>query len=152
MTTIKATLDQFCSCSGHKVSESKTKIYFSKNCDVERRYALADSGGFELVEDLGTYLGVPLLHKRVTKATYRFLIEKVERRLSGWASRTLSLAGRITLAKAILKLYRRMLCKQRGCRKVFVILLRESLDISSGVRLMGGGVSPLSDEMWWRRI
>ncbi|GMI65822.1 hypothetical protein like AT3G24255 [Hibiscus trionum] len=103
MLTIKATLDLFCECSGHKVSVSKTTIYFSKNCDVEERVALANCGGFELVDDLGMYLGVPLLHKRVTTATYRFLLDKIERRLSGWAARTLALAGRITLAKAVIQ-------------------------------------------------
>ncbi|KAE8664067.1 hypothetical protein F3Y22_tig00112857pilonHSYRG00227 [Hibiscus syriacus] len=61
--------------------------------------------GYEVVENLGRYLGVPLLHSRVTKATYSYLIEKVEQRLSGsgWAAKTLSFAGRITLAKAVLQ-------------------------------------------------
>ncbi|KAL4302846.1 hypothetical protein GQ457_10G013130 [Hibiscus cannabinus] len=45
---------------------------------------------------------VPVLHKRVTKATYSYIIESMRARLLGWAARTLSLAGQITLAKAVL--------------------------------------------------
>ncbi|GMJ04403.1 hypothetical protein like AT3G24255 [Hibiscus trionum] len=103
MRILKETLDMFCACSGHKVSIAKTTVFFSKNFDTERGQALADYGGFKLVDDLGFYLGVPLLHKRVTSATYRFLIDKVESRLAGLKARTLSLAGRITLAKAVLQ-------------------------------------------------
>ncbi|GMI72716.1 hypothetical protein like AT3G24255 [Hibiscus trionum] len=103
MRVLKETLDIFCACSGHRVSSDKTTIYFSKNCSKPRGLELVGVGGFKLVDDLGMYLGVPLLHKRVTSATYKFLIEKVESRLSGWAARVLSLAGRITLAKAVLQ-------------------------------------------------
>lgn len=48
------------------------------------------------------YLGVPLLHKRVRAGTYAYLEEKIVRKLSGWVAKTLSLAGRMTLARAIL--------------------------------------------------
>ncbi|KAH1131230.1 hypothetical protein J1N35_002608 [Gossypium stocksii] len=48
------------------------------------------------------YLGVPLLHKRVTKATFQYFISNMRQKLAGWKAKTLSLAGRITLAKAVL--------------------------------------------------
>ncbi|KAL4346847.1 hypothetical protein GQ457_17G009160 [Hibiscus cannabinus] len=57
----------------------------------------------ECGQNTNFYLGVPLLHKRVTKETYRYLLDRIEQRLSGWAARTLSLAGKITLAKVVLQ-------------------------------------------------
>ncbi|KAL8160998.1 hypothetical protein V2J09_012487 [Rumex salicifolius] len=57
---------------------------------------------FQLTDDLGSYLGLPLLHKRVNKHTFRPLLDKIEAKLSGWKSRHLSFAGRITLAKSVL--------------------------------------------------
>lgn len=57
--------------------------------------------GFPLTSDLGKYLGVPLVHKRVTKATYHHLIEKFQQRLSAWRANCLSFAGRTTLVKAV---------------------------------------------------
>lgn len=51
--------------------------------------------------DWGKYLGVPLIHGRVTKGTYRELIEKVNNKVSGWKSKVLSLAGRATLVSSV---------------------------------------------------
>lgn len=59
--------------------------------------------GFSVPKDLGTYLGMPLLHTRVSQHTYQNIIDKVKRRLSGWHASLLSLAGRITLAQTILQ-------------------------------------------------
>ncbi|KAE8682922.1 BREVIS RADIX-like 4 isoform 1 [Hibiscus syriacus] len=54
------------------------------------------------VLDLGKHLGVPLLHGRVKAASYQYLISMVTARLNEWKMRTLSFAGRVTLAKSVL--------------------------------------------------
>ncbi|KAH1038182.1 hypothetical protein J1N35_039925 [Gossypium stocksii] len=51
---------------------------------------------------LGKYLGVPLLHQRVTRDTFQYIVENMRKKLAGWKSKLLSFAGRITLAKAVL--------------------------------------------------
>ncbi|KAK5775137.1 hypothetical protein PVK06_043006 [Gossypium arboreum] len=58
--------------------------------------------GFKQVEDLGRYLGSPLLHQRVNMDTYDFLINKVWAKLSGCDTRKLSMAGRVTFVRSIL--------------------------------------------------
>ncbi|KAE8681890.1 hypothetical protein F3Y22_tig00111298pilonHSYRG00016 [Hibiscus syriacus] len=58
--------------------------------------------GFTEVDDLGKYLGVPLLHSRVDSSSYQYLVQMVQRKLSGWKASCLSLAGRITLVRAVL--------------------------------------------------
>lgn len=67
------------------------------------RNQLTRASGFKVVESLGRYLGVPLLGKAPKKADYQYLIEKVKLKLAGWKTRHLSLAGRTTLAKAVIK-------------------------------------------------
>lgn len=37
--------------------------------------------GFQNVQNLGHYLGVPLFHQRVTKSTIYFMVEKERRKL-----------------------------------------------------------------------
>ncbi|KAK8930502.1 hypothetical protein KSP39_PZI016628 [Platanthera zijinensis] len=57
--------------------------------------------GISLTKNLGKYLGVPLIHGRITKATYVEIVEKVASRLTSWKSKHLSLAGGATLMKAV---------------------------------------------------
>ncbi|KAL8160789.1 hypothetical protein V2J09_012278 [Rumex salicifolius] len=54
------------------------------------------------VDEWAAYLGMQVLHKRVSKHTFRSLVEKVNAMLTGWKCKFLSMAGRVTLAKAVL--------------------------------------------------
>ncbi|KAH1046332.1 hypothetical protein J1N35_037116 [Gossypium stocksii] len=56
----------------------------------------------EKVLNLGSYLGVPLLHDSVTKSTLNFVVEKVRSKLQNWEARKLSFAGLVTLAQSVL--------------------------------------------------
>lgn len=57
---------------------------------------------FQIVQDLGSYLGMPLFHGRVTKGTLRLLVDKVKSRLNGYKVHLLSLDSRVTPTKSIL--------------------------------------------------
>ena len=67
---VRSCLDMFCSASGQKVSDAKTRIYFSKNVSASLADDISKRSGFQVTNDLGRYLGVPLLHQRFTKQTY----------------------------------------------------------------------------------
>lgn len=100
--SITSILDLFCKSSGQKLSVEKTRIYFSKNVHWNVRCEISERFGFARTEDLGKYLGVPLLHKKMSKDTYRGIIERADRRLSMWKAKNLSFAGRVTLTKSVL--------------------------------------------------
>lgn len=95
---IKSTLQAFCDSSGHKVNPTKTKIYFSRNTTAPCRRDICQAFGYGETESLGKHLGVPLITGRITSSTFRFLTERMEQKLSSWKARSLSLAGRITIA------------------------------------------------------
>jgi len=63
---------------------------------------ISDVSGIKATKDLGKYLGMPVLKTRINKDTYGDVIERVTSRLSGWRSRFLSFACRITHTKAVL--------------------------------------------------
>lgn len=99
---IRKFLERFCVASGQKVSLEKSKIYFSNNVSRELGKLISDESGIKSTKDLGKYFGMPILQKRINKETFREMLEKVSSRLSGWKGRFLSMAGRITLTKAVL--------------------------------------------------
>ncbi|XP_074314304.1 uncharacterized protein LOC141649515 [Silene latifolia] len=68
--------------------------------DVKTR--VSNALNIAATEDLGMYLGMPTINGRVTKAIFDFISQKVYKCLSGWQSKNLSLAGKVTLAQSTL--------------------------------------------------
>ena len=100
---INAVLDEFCRSFGEKINRIKTNIFFSSNVPANVARSIGKTFGFTITKNLGRYLGIPLLHSRVTTTTYQEIVDKVEKRMSTWNTSHLSLAGRITLAQSILQ-------------------------------------------------
>ncbi|KAK8568962.1 hypothetical protein V6N12_007495 [Hibiscus sabdariffa] len=99
---IDSILLEFGKFSGHKVNRRKTSIYFSPNTTDELQQAISSRLDFQHVSCLGKYLSVPVIHKRTLRFYYNFILEKMRGHLTGWAAQSLSLAGRLTLAKSVL--------------------------------------------------
>ncbi|CAL1406862.1 unnamed protein product [Linum trigynum] len=98
---IKQCLDEFCQSSGQRVNYNKSAIFVSANIDRRRACRLSSRAGIPLTVDLGRYLGVMAIHGRVTKARYRDLMLRIQKKLAPWKARHLSLAARITVVKSI---------------------------------------------------
>lgn len=77
-------------------------MYFSNNVNVDNQHSIFEALHIEATADLGMYLGMPTITGRVTRATFGHICEKIDRKLAGWMTKYLSLAGRITLAKSTL--------------------------------------------------
>ena len=45
---------------------------------------------------------MPILHGKISKGIYAAILEKIDKRLSGWKVDRLSFVGRVTLAKSVL--------------------------------------------------
>ena len=100
LSVIQGALHTFCEAAGQKVNPSKTMLYFSRNVPGDVRLEIQRAAGFKASNDLRKYLGVPLLHGRMSKTTYAQVLNKVRNKLEGWAAASLSLAGRVSLINA----------------------------------------------------
>ena len=98
---MKNCLDEFCNLSGQQVSFAKSRISCSNNITEAEARRIVSMCGSPLTKNLGKYLGVPLIHGRVNNHTYYELVDKTQKRLAAWKSDSLSLAGRVTLIKAV---------------------------------------------------
>ncbi|PKI68027.1 hypothetical protein CRG98_011623 [Punica granatum] len=58
---------------------------------------------FIQMDNLGKYLGIPIVHGRVQKSLFQGVVDRVRSRLSGWSASALSMAGRTTLVQSILQ-------------------------------------------------
>ncbi|CAN1802027.1 Putative ribonuclease H protein At1g65750 [Linum perenne] len=58
--------------------------------------------GIAATRDLGRYFGVPILHGRITRSTYEYILSRMDNKLFGWKANNLSLAGRVTVASFVL--------------------------------------------------
>ncbi|CAA7057594.1 unnamed protein product [Microthlaspi erraticum] len=98
---IRRILEKFCQASGQKVSLEKSKFFFSENVSRELSSAVSAESGIQATRELEKYLGMPILQKRINKETFGTVLERMSSKLAGWKGRMLSLAGRITLTKAV---------------------------------------------------
>lgn len=48
-------------------------------------------------------MGAPLIHQRSSRQSYQFILDRVNQRLSNWKTNCLSMAGRVTLTRAIIQ-------------------------------------------------
>ncbi|GLT74663.1 hypothetical protein SLA2020_464490 [Shorea laevis] len=101
LSVIMNCLKDFAAASGLEINLHKSKLYVSPNIQGAVANSLCSQCGIPLSATLGTYLGVPILHGRVTPNTYKCILEKMQKKLAGWKRNTLSLAGRRTLVQAV---------------------------------------------------
>ncbi|GKV49594.1 hypothetical protein SLEP1_g56334 [Rubroshorea leprosula] len=98
---IMGCLTEFSNESGVDINLTKSKLYVSPN--IQRHVAgnLSAACGIPLTIDLGSYLGVPILHGRPSASTYKLLLEKIQVKLAGWKQTLLSMVGRRVLVQAV---------------------------------------------------
>lgn len=94
-------LSKFCNVSGQRVSLQKSSLVVSKNVSPYFAKVLNLHLGIPLKEHMGKYLGAPSIQKSVTKGMYNEVPERFQHKLQGWKSKCLSMAGRVTMIKAV---------------------------------------------------
>lgn len=78
---LKGILKPFCDFFGHKINARKSNMYFSKRVTTHLCVHISQIFGFQEVPNLGIYLRVPLLHERVTRNTFNFVVDKVRHKI-----------------------------------------------------------------------
>ncbi|KAJ8752286.1 hypothetical protein K2173_003922 [Erythroxylum novogranatense] len=84
-----------------KLNPAKSEV-FSAGISHEVLDDIHVATGFTMGQLPVRYLGVPLVAKRLTERDCVSLLDKVRKRVSGWAAKTLSFAGRTQLIKSVL--------------------------------------------------
>ncbi|GJV06245.1 hypothetical protein Tco_1343901, partial [Tanacetum coccineum] len=126
-STIKEALEEFKEASGLVPSLPKSTAYF---CNVLNHTKLAilnvlpfDEGRLPV-----KYLGVPLVSSRLLIRDCKELVEKVQSRIMDWKNKSLSIAGRLQLARSVIG------SMHIFWASVFIIPMRVLLDLEQLMR------------------
>lgn len=95
-------LADFCAILGQSISRNKSTVWFSPNTPVYLQHSICSAFHIPSTRNLGTYLGIPLIHGRTRVAHFRYILDKAHRRLAGWKIKSLSRAARLVLIKSTL--------------------------------------------------
>lgn len=69
-------INSFCDQSGLEVNISKSNIYVFKNTHIDIRRIIKQETDIKVTTDLGKYLGLPILHSRISRDTFAMLLDK----------------------------------------------------------------------------
>ena len=78
---IHEALDTFCEKSGQTISESKSRVYFSPNVDLESREDMCSILKFRLTSSIGKYLGIPIKYQGQSNQDFNFILDRMKQKL-----------------------------------------------------------------------
>lgn len=131
-------LREFCSTSGQKVNLQKSSIWFSPNMPDVIRDSISRRFDVSITKNLGKYLGVPVIHGRMRKYMYGYLVEKVLAKLSGWKGKVLSRAARALLIQTVILQSRPILFRRQRYLPVLWRSWRKLIRVFFGVMVKKG--------------
>jgi hypothetical protein len=100
-TNLKLILTAFEQLSGLKINFHKSELFcFGEAQDEASLYA--ELFGCRLGSFPLSYLGIPVHHRRLKLAEWKLVEERLQKRLSSWKGKLLSLGGRLVLINSVL--------------------------------------------------
>eukprot|EP00253_Pinus_taeda_P029276 PITA_29276 len=100
--SLNALLNNFSEASGAHINKVKSQIFFFNTHPTTQR-AIARILGFSIASFPSKYLGAPLLASAQKHSSWTSLLERLEARLLLWTHRSLNMASRLVLIKAVLQ-------------------------------------------------
>lgn len=98
----KAVLNDFAEAYGTSINPSKSQIFFFNTPQVVKS-AITRILGYPIASLPSKYLGAPLTISAISHSSWRSLLDKMDNRLQHWTHRSLNLASRAVLIKAVLQ-------------------------------------------------
>lgn len=72
-------LDDFYAFFWTKSELLEITFFFSSNMDAQLLKVISRGNGLQETMDLGRYLGVPIIHYRISKMTYNYILDNCKR-------------------------------------------------------------------------
>ncbi|XP_056698700.1 uncharacterized protein [Spinacia oleracea] len=95
-------LQRFCGISGQQLNLQKSLFKVSPNTPEESRLRFKGILKMELVQNIGTHLGVPIDLVGKKHSNFHFIVDKVAVKISAWNSCNLSQSQKLVLINSVL--------------------------------------------------
>lgn len=86
-------LEVFANLSGLRINLDKSKIFLSPNINAEKANKWGQECGIPTTRNLGTYLEARMVHGKVAKDHFNFILDRMRSKLASWKANFLSMAG-----------------------------------------------------------
>lgn len=96
------TLEVYCEGSGQKVNKDKSTIFFGAHCPQGVKNKVMHTLGIQTEKPNDSYLGMPTEVGHSLVSTFRYLFDRMWRRMNGCSGRPMSRAEKETFLKAII--------------------------------------------------
>jgi hypothetical protein len=94
-------LDIYCQASGQRINFDKSSVFFSKGCPETMRNAMKQRLNVPTESLNEKYLGMPSDVGRSVNGTFKYLRDRVWKRVQGWLELILSAGGKEILIKSV---------------------------------------------------
>lgn len=75
---IQRCLSNFCNASGQKINTEKSKLFYSRNVNVNRALQIGEELWMPLTGNLEKYFEIPIIHEKASKLTFApYLIKQI---------------------------------------------------------------------------
>jgi hypothetical protein len=100
---LKNILATYEAASGQAINLQKLEFYCSRNVPSDVCVSIADQLGVVHVLGTGKYLGLPSMIGRSKKSTFKFIKDRIWRKINSWSNKHLSRTGREVMIKSVLQ-------------------------------------------------
>jgi hypothetical protein len=100
---LHSTLETFCEGSGQKINRDKSSIYFGARCPDAIKNAVMQNLDIHTEALNDTYLGMPTDVGRSPVSVFRFLYDRMWKRINGCSDRPMSRAGKEVFLKSVIQ-------------------------------------------------
>ncbi|XP_058087465.1 uncharacterized protein LOC131234544 [Magnolia sinica] len=102
ITAMTSFISKYQDVSGQRVNLRKSSFFCSRKLTTARIRSIKQSLGISKSARNFSYLGVPLVNRRIKCSLFAPLVNKVAAKIQGWNARILSQAGRLALISYVL--------------------------------------------------
>ncbi|XP_073041839.1 uncharacterized mitochondrial protein AtMg00310-like [Primulina eburnea] len=93
----------YAKASGQLINFEKSSLSFCPNTNEPLAENIKSVLAIPVVHAHSVYLGLPAVSLRSKKLQFRYLVERVAKRIQGWGNKTFSAGGKETLIKSVLQ-------------------------------------------------